>query len=353
MDLAATVPSSLLLQWHITERCNLRCAHCYQESHGGEELDLAGVLGLLNQFEDWHERLCGRAGRRLPAQITVTGGEPFARRDFFDLLEQFAARRQRFGFAILSNGSLIDPSVARRLKTLGPRFVQISLEGEAATHDQIRGAGHQARALAAIRCLADAGLRTLVSFTAHRRNFREFPAMAEAARRAGAHRVWADRLVPWGEGQALRDQVLSPDETREFVGLMASAQSGWWRRAPVSLQRALQFLGAGDPPYRCTAGDSLLALQPQGDLYPCRRLPIRVGNLLETPLADLYDHSPLLQSLRDRARIPAGCGGCFYAESCAGGLRCLSHALSGDPFRADPGCWRQPGQDSPSTWFCG
>ena len=82
-----------------------------------------------------------------------------------------------------------------------------------------------------------------------------------------------------------------------------------------------------------------MTVQANGDLYPCRRMPIQVGNLMETPLADLYYNSDLFSRLRDRDRISHGCQDCFYSKLCCGGLKCLSYAVAGDPFKADPGCW--------------
>jgi radical SAM protein with 4Fe4S-binding SPASM domain len=112
------------------------------------------------------------------------------------------------------------------------------------------------------------------------------------------------------------------------------------------MHRALQFLEGGHP-YQCTAGDRLITVQPNGDLYPCRRMPIRTGNLLETPLVDLYQKSPLFRALRDRDRTSKGCQGCLFSGLCRGGLKCLSYAVTGDPFVADPGCWLASPRDVP------
>ena len=52
------IPRGLLLQWHVTERCNLRCAHCYQEAYSGEELrfqDLLNVLEIDRQPVSWRD----------------------------------------------------------------------------------------------------------------------------------------------------------------------------------------------------------------------------------------------------------------------------------------------------------
>jgi len=337
-------PRSLLLQWHVTERCNLRCAHCYQEQYAGEELPLAALRGILDQFTEllasWQG---GPRGRRVPGQVTVTGGEPFLRSDCFDLLELLAARRRQLQFAVLTNGSLLDDAVARRLRRLRPAFVQVSVEGTRQTHDGIRGPGNFDRTVAAIRRLVGHRIATLISFSAHRGNYREFAAVADLGRELGVTRVWADRVIPFGSGAAMKDHVLTPDQTRELFQIMHDARSAarrrWFRRTQIAMHRALQFLVGGGTPYRCTAGDSLITIGVQGDLYPCRRMPIRVGNVLETPLAKLYQQSELFRRLRDGRRVSDGCEGCAYARLCGGGLRCLSYAITGNPLAADPGCW--------------
>ena len=180
-------PHRLVLQWHVTERCNLRCTHCYQEGYSGDELPFNDLLKLLQQYQDlldtWERPPWSSPVR---GHVTVTGGEPFVRKDFLDLLEVFAANRRRFSFAVLTNGSFIDAALAYRLRQLRPAYVQVSIEGTRATHDHIRGAGNYDRTLAAVRHLVRSGIRTMISFSAHRGNFREFPDVC----RVGPHCVF-------------------------------------------------------------------------------------------------------------------------------------------------------------------
>ncbi|MFO1432437.1 MAG: radical SAM protein [Candidatus Competibacteraceae bacterium] len=335
-------PRGLLLQWHITDRCNLRCAHCYQENYAGKELAFPELLRILRQYLELLERWRSQAGgTNIRGHINVTGGEPFARRDFFDLLEVFATERKRFSFAILSNGSFIDAGVARRLRLLRPAFVQVSIEGVQATHDRIRGPGTFERTVAAIQCLVRQGIRTLISFTAQRGNFREFLEVCRLGQRLGVAKVWADRMIPWGSGAA--GQVLTPEETREFCLLLWQARverkRRWFVCTEIASHRALQFLMGGGRPYHCSAGDSLLAVLPNGEVLPCRRLPIMVGNALETPLTAIYYENAWLRALREHSGVSRGCEQCYYSRLCRGGLKCLAYALTGDPFIADPGCW--------------
>lgn len=187
------------------------------------------------------------------------------------------------------------------------------------------------------------GVHTVISFTAHGGIYRAFPHVARIAQRLGVDAVGADRLTPIGQGGIMHDLVLSPPETREFVEIVAgAARRRFWqrgKRTQVRVQRALQFLAGSSHAYHCTAGASLLTLLSNGALVPCRRMPIRVGNVLRTSLVDLYRNSEVLRALRMRHRLIAGCEQCTHRRHCRGGLRCLSYAIHGDSFHADPGCW--------------
>jgi len=336
-------PTHLLLQWHVTECCNLRCSHCYQDSYTRNELNFKQLLDILAQYKSLLNTFSQRLSHPVHGHINVTGGEPFARNDFMDLLEIFAQHRELFSFAILTNATFIDADIAKRLQQLKPRYVQISIEGTEQTHDSIRGAGNFKQTLAGLAQLRKVGIYTAISFTAHRRNYKEFPAVVKIARQHKANRIWSDRLIPQGNGA--NEYVLTAEETRDFFQLMhdsqKSAQKSWFNRTTeVATQRALQFLISGGKPYHCTAGESFLTIQSNGDVLPCRRMPIVVGNVLQTPLLQLYDKTDLFQQLRNPELVSQGCEGCFYQKLCRGGLKCLSYAMTGDPFQADPNCWK-------------
>ncbi|MFH0988642.1 MAG: radical SAM protein [bacterium] len=339
-------PHHLLLQWHISDRCNHRCSHCYQKSFNSKEPSLILLLSILQQYQEllvlWNNKTNTRPVR---GHITLTGGEPFAHPDFLALLEIISKKKHHFSFSILSNGSFIDQHMAKHLAALKPRFVQISLEGNESTHDAIRGEGSFDEAVSALKYLVNQKITTLISFTAHTANFREFPDVVHLAQKLRVDRVWADRLVPLEAGSNLT--CLSKEETYEFMNIMNICRNEALQAhstTEVAMKRALQFFFSREHPYRCSAGDTLITIMPNGDLLPCRRMPIRVGNVTDQPLSELYD-SPLFIALRDRNRICNDCSGCQLAQRCGGGLRCLSFAITGNPFQGDPGCWLIPEQN--------
>lgn len=337
-------PRSLLLQWHLTDRCNLRCAHCYQDSYRHETRGLADWFGLLDDYCAF--LYAAHETAPLKGHINVTGGEPFALHDLPALLEKLAAHRQAFGVGILSNGTLIDRDIARYLKRWQVSFVQISIDGTPATHDIIRGQGSHAQAVAGIQALVAAGLRVLVSFTAGRDNYREFSEVVRLGHELGVSRVWSDREIP--SCAEVGSRLLTQAETVEYLELIALAKARMPTKShtEVALHRALQFLQGGDSVYHCTAGDSLITVMPDGTVYPCRRLPIPIGNAYEQGLAAVYD-AARMREVRT-VKTFQGCEHCSFVGQCKGGLRCLTWAVYGRLDVADPGCaLAQAGPDGP------
>lgn len=331
------IPDGLTLQWHITGTCNLRCQHCYHTSYNGKGFTLSELEGILEQYKDLLK--LWRKSKRVYGHINVTGGEPFLHEDFMDLLDIFSAHKDVFSFAILTNGTVITPDVAKTLKKVHPRFVQISIEGNKETHDTIRSAGNFDRSGLSLKYLAKEKIPTCISFTVHKKNYKGFSYVAEMARKVGVTRLWADRLIPIGSGKSL--DVLTPEETCTFFHEMYKAKRSkhLFKKTEIAMHRALQFLVAGGKPYKCAAGDSLITVQANGDVYPCRRMPIKIGNVMETDLTEIYYGNEVLRKLRDKKNLNSSCKKCFYSELCNGGLKCLSYAVTGDPFEKDPGCW--------------
>jgi len=276
------------------------------------------------------------------------------RGDFFPFVEEIRARGH--GLAVLTNGTMLSGALVRRLASLDSAFVQVSLDGGPDTHDQIRGAGAHALAVAGIKRLVRARVRTLISFTAGRSNYEEFEEVARLGCQLRVHKVWADRYVPLEGGDL--DECLDMEQTRSlFEGMSRArkyARRKWFCRTEVTMHRALQFLVGGGPAYRCSAGRSLLTVLPDGELLPCRRLPVSVGNLTREPMHRLYRDAPLLRELRDPRLVKAGCEACPHHAGCGGGLTCLAHAVHGTHLEADPGCWlaQSKVEQGRRAWSC-
>ena len=115
------------IQWHLTERCNLRCRHCYQERRKVQEMTANEVKreidGATQMFQAWEEE----HGIRVSPSIHFTGGEPFLYKGLWDVIAYSKAKG--YGVAMMTNGCLITKDRAKKASSLGISDIQVSLEG--------------------------------------------------------------------------------------------------------------------------------------------------------------------------------------------------------------------------------
>lgn len=323
-----------VLQWHLSENCNLKCLHCYQENHKPVQLKYEQLESIYLQYKELLKKI------KMKGHINITGGEPLCNPYFFKILELIKKDSDLITFSILSNGTLITEAVAKKIKSYNPYYVQVSLEGGKKTNDYIRGKGTYKQIAEGIKNLKNEDIFTSISFTATKLNYKEFPKVVKYARKYKVNNVWSDRLIPLGNSEN-KELTLNFKETREYLEIMNNERKKLKYKknniTTISMYRALQFQMTNEFEYGCTAGDTLLTVMENGDLVPCRRMPIVVGNLLKENMYELYKNNKLLKELRKK-KIPDECNVCEHSEMCHGGLKCLTYAMYGDLNHKDIGC---------------
>ena len=322
-----------VLQWHLSENCNLRCLHCYQENHKPVQLEYEKLVIIYKQFKELLEK------KKMKGHINITGGEPLCNPYLFKILDLIKEDSDLISFSVLTNGTLINEKIAQRLKSYNPEYVQVSLEGGKRTNDYIRGKGTYKKIAEGIINLRKANIFTSISFTATSLNYKEFPKVVRYAGKYGVNNVWSDRFIPLGDSD--RSLALNYEQTREYLEIMNKERNKLKKvknnNTTISMYRALQFQMTNDFAYGCTAGDTLLTVMENGDLVPCRRMPIVIGNLFDRSMYDLYINSDVLKELREK-KIPDECMSCEHSEVCHGGLKCLTYAMYKDLNHKDYGC---------------
>ena len=326
--------SRFVLQWHLSENCNLKCLHCYQENHKPIQLKSDTLVDIYNQFKELLKKL------KVKGHINITGGEPLCNPHFFKILDLIKKDSDLISFSILSNGTLITKDIAKKIASYNPYYVQVSLEGGRKINDYIRGKGTYKKIAEGIKNLREQNIFTSISFTATKINYKEFPKVVKYARKYDVNNVWSDRYIPLGDNED-KDLALGLKETREYLDIMSKERTKLKKKknnnTSISMYRALQFQKTDDFAYGCTAGNTLLTVMENGDLVPCRRMPIVVGNLLKDNMYKLYKNNKILIDLR-KNKIPDDCLDCEYSKMCHGGLKCLTYALYKDLNHKDIGC---------------
>jgi MoaA/NifB/PqqE/SkfB family radical SAM enzyme len=159
-----------ILAWELTKACNLNCVHCRASATnmpGHDELSTEEGRALLRDL--------AKGGTRL---VILSGGEALVRRDVFEIASYGTSLGLRMTLA--TNGSLVTPEVASRLKDSGIARVSVSIDGVTSKiHDTFRGMpGAFDMALRGIRMLVEAGVPVQVNTTVAAVNIsqmRQFP----------------------------------------------------------------------------------------------------------------------------------------------------------------------------------
>ena len=161
---------NIILQLHITGNCNLRCKHCYIEEHSCD-MPYSSIKRVLRQYDVLVKQLEKHCQEKVVAHLHFTGGEPLLHPQIKKILKLFYRKRNKYRYAIMSNGSFLDDYIIKQLKKLNIKAYQLSLDGDEETHDSIRGKGNFKQVVLAMDLLKENGIRTRVSFTANKMNY--------------------------------------------------------------------------------------------------------------------------------------------------------------------------------------
>lgn len=318
--LALGIPISAQLD--ITYRCNERCEHCYLDHDDKGELSIAEIKALLNQLAE--------AGVLF---LTISGGEPLLRQDFFDIVAH--ARSLLFNVKIKSNAVMIRQKEAQRLKNLGVEQVQISIYSDRPeVHDGItKLPGSLKRSIAAIRFLKSQGLKVTMANVLMRQNMDHHLGVHELARELGANYTLDPTITPMMDGDPSTLRMRAPTKVLQETF-----------RDPAVVGNVEEFcappLAADDDVMDglpCSAGHTACYVSPYGDVYPCVQFPLPCGNVRRQRFIDIWKDSPQLKEVRAiRARDLPTCSSCTHVASCT---RCPGLAyMEGDmhgPSTAD------------------
>jgi radical SAM protein with 4Fe4S-binding SPASM domain len=297
------------LFFELTYRCNEDCIHCFNPTERRtEELTTEQIVRVLSE------------GRSLGALLLCfSGGEVFSRRDAFELLE--AARELEYAVDVYTNGVLLTEKRRERLAELYPRSVSVSIySADAAIHDATtRVKGSLGKSVETLRHLAALGVPINVKCPVMKHTVDGYRAVKDLADMLGATVQFDLVLAGKNDGNLdpVQHRVTDPDKLRmllmdEDIPLFVGKER--IEREANRLSQDGNF---------CGAGLANLDITPDGMVTPCVSLPLPVGNVKQTPLAEIWEakNSPL-RSWRDvRVQDYVGCGTCerqAHCSKCAG-----------------------------------
>ncbi|HVM76321.1 MAG TPA: radical SAM protein [Candidatus Saccharimonadales bacterium] len=293
----------LAVHLDVTYRCNERCVHCYLDHDDHGEMDTAEIKSVLDQLAE--------AGVFF---LTLSGGEVFLRRDFFEIVEH--ARRLLFNVKIKTNAVMIGTAEAQRLRALNVDTVQISLYSHRAeVHDAITKLPHSfERTVKAVEFLRDQGLRVTIANVLMTANLVDQYGVQKLAAELGVHYTVDPTITPMMDGDMSVLALRIPGEELAEVF-----------RNPALVPNQDEFCAPPPPPsdedlegYSCSAGHSFCYISPYGDVFPCVQFPLPTGNMRRQTFLDIWNHSPQMNEVRSiQARDLTTCSSCSHVASCS------------------------------------
>jgi len=249
----------------LTQRCNNRCVHCYNNLAAGDKAALKNELSL-----DEHCRIIDEIAGFGCLWLLLTGGEIFLRKDFLDIYTY--AKQKGLIVTLFTNGTLITADIADYLAQLPPFSIEITLYGNTEeTYESISGVpGSFDRCMRGIRLLLDRRLPLKLKTMAIAQNRHEIFDMKRFAEEELELGFSFDPMV-----NPRRDCSLSPLEVRltprEIVELDLEDPDriAEWKEFAARFNKPVVNPDKIDKVYQCGAGLQSFAIDPFGKISPC------------------------------------------------------------------------------------
>jgi 12,18-didecarboxysiroheme deacetylase len=347
--------------WNCTQKCNLKCVHCYAQS---EDRDYAGEMStdeakvMIDDLASWGAPV-----------LLFSGGEPTLRRDLLELMRYAKGKGMRV--VISTNGTQITPEKAAQYAEVGLSYVGVSLDGGPETHDKFRGIpGSFDKAIAGIRNSMAAGIKVGLRMTINKRNWQDINALFDVMEAEKIPRACFYHLVYAGRGSELMKEDLDHEETRKAVRLIMDRTKAMFDKGlePEILtvdnhadgpflymemlkedpERAADVLQLLEWNQGNSTGNGIGCVSWNGEVYADQFWRhFSFGNVRQRPFSEIWtdvsgdtEQSELMKRLKDkRPYVKGRCAECQWLQICGGNFRVRAEAATGDLWNPDPACY--------------
>jgi radical SAM protein with 4Fe4S-binding SPASM domain len=345
-----------IVVWNTTQRCNLKCIHCYTKSENKPYQNELTTQEAKTFIEDL-------ANFKVPV-LLFSGGEPLLRQDLFEIASQ--ASNLGIRTVLSTNGTLITQEIAQNLKTAGFTYIGVSIDGAETTNNKFRN-NPQAfnQAITGIRNCLKAGIKPGLRFTVTNYNIQDVEKIFDLIATENIPRVCFYHLAYVGRGTAIVNNDLTHEQARKFIDYLllkaetlqqnaqnteiltvdnhADAAYLYLKLTKKDSKRAREVLELLKINGGNSSGKGIACVDFKGYVHPDQFWQhYSIGNILEEKFSTLWTttQDPLLLALRNRtAHLKGKCATCQFLDICGGNLRVRAQAVYGDIWAPDPACY--------------
>ena len=261
-----------------TMRCNLNCYGCYAGDYPRQgELEIKEIHRILNEAEEMGIHL-----------VVVLGGEPFLRRDLFEIYRE----HPRMFFHVFTHGGFLEEDVVEKIAHLGNISPAISLEGYEPETDQRRGKGHFQKVIRGMALLREAEVLFACSLTQTRENtdILASDGFIDFLMEKGVILIWYFMCLPVGRNPDIR-WMPTPGQRDQLRQTLIRFRA----TKPILFA---DFWNDGRLTNGCMAGGKMyFHINAQGDVEPCVFCHFASDNIKGKSLLEALN-SPLFKEIR-------------------------------------------------------
>ncbi|MBR6706883.1 MAG: PqqD family peptide modification chaperone [Clostridia bacterium] len=283
----------------LTYRCNERCVHCYtcdapKEKTG--EMTAEEYFRLMDELRDLGVN-----------ELVLSGGEIGTRPDL-SRIYRYASERG-FLVTLMTNGTLFTPEQMEMFYAYPPKIVYVSFYGGSPeTHDRVTQVpGSFKKSLDTVMRLKCAGIAVGLKTVAMTPTADDFPNIVKLAERLRVG-LGTGMYLTCGNNGSTDPARYRLTDLRDYERVVEAKQKYPKARTPYRVRDVNGPI--------CEAGVMAFTVNPYGDYYVCTSLPVPCGNVRTTPVAEFWEHDPLLQKIRSLRFSDTGCGECEYRNEC-------------------------------------
>jgi len=326
--------------WELTYNCNLRCLHCSTTQTPCTQINTLGLEEKLTIID--------RLKSAKVFRVALSGGEPLLD-PHFDIIANKLLRSDFFDILLTTNGLLLDANRIRKLRKIGIKRIQVSLDGASAfTHDYIRGErGVFNKVINNLKKL-NGDFNLTINTVVLKLNYSELPYMLKLVKSLKVTTWRMVLLVP--VSNFTLDLQITPEEFKQLVIWTEKMKKGEKNIHIVGptfkLQPNVQVLDGAIKSDRlyCEAGITLCTIMADGTIIPCTYFnsPLfYAGNIIHNGLEEIWRFSKILNVFRNLGTLPFHCKNCDIKDTCHGGCRAAAYYRYNSLTAMDPRCFQQ------------
>lgn len=304
------------LQVELTYACNSKCSFCYNPTHNGKIItsSLIKILSEVNSYHIRHVQLIG-------GEVSILPELPA----YLDALDKVEWR------SIVTNGRRYRHDIKGKVNE-----IYLSLHGDEGTHEILTSEPGTFSAIEEnAKRYVDWGIDVNSDTVLTKYNSEEIFAIAVHAKSLGMKRLFLNIFQPEGIGSNRPDFSPSIEQIRSAIGQMIRARDEidfemyFGTSTPMCLD---QRLFTERLAFRCGAGEWFASINPQGEMRICNHSTKSYGNVMSTPLHEIWHAKKINSDYRDVRMSNTICDGCAAFLICRGGCRLDENGK----YRVDP-----------------